>query len=253
MNKKNKLVMVGDIHGEFNRLSYDVRRLYQDAYIIQVGDFGVGFHKRGYYELLLKKLDQTLQNANCHLYAIRGNHDEPEWFKETHNPFGYTNITLLKDYSELNLLGNNILLVGGAISIDRDWRIIKNNEMQQRNETNRLWWADEPFVYNDDFEYKQYDIVVTHTRPANCGMYKGFDAIKQFIAGNDTLKEELIKESDDMERLWNKTKPAYWYYGHFHNSSLVETSGTAFKCLDIDEHYEHRDVTQNVHNTSMLV
>jgi predicted phosphodiesterase len=239
MKEKDTIILVGDIHGEFGRLRYDINRLHENSYIIQVGDFGVGFHKLNYYEAEFEALQKVLEHTNCHLYVIRGNHDNPEWFKETNNPFDYDRITLLKDYSELNLLGKNILLVGGAVSIDREWRIAKNNLFKKVGSSKRLWWDSEPFIYNDNFDYKKYDVVVTHTRPANCGSFKGFDKIKGFFDGDDTLKEELIQESQDVEQLWDKTKPQHWYYGHFHESNLVETSGTIFRCLDIDEHYQY--------------
>lgn len=241
MKEKDKIILVGDIHGEFRRLRYDINRLHEDSYIIQVGDFGVGFHKLNYYEAEFEALQKVLKQKNCHLYVIRGNHDNPEWFKETNNPFDFQNITLLKDYSELNLLGNNILLVGGAVSIDREWRISKNNFFQNVGSSKRFWWESEPFVYNHNFDYKKYDIVVTHTRPANSGAFKGFDNIKGFLDRDDALKEELIQESQDMEQLWSKTKSPHWYYGHFHASSVTQYEGTTFRCLNIDEHFEHRN------------
>lgn len=236
---KDKIIFVGDIHGEFGRLRYDINRLYENAYIIQVGDFGMGFYKPNYYQSELKLVQQVLERNNCELFAIRGNHDDPEYFKETNNPFDFKNITLLKDYSELNLLDKNILLVGGAISIDREWRILKNKNRQSQGDDRRCWWEDELFAYNDSFDYKKYDIVVTHTRPANCGSFKGFDNIMGYLDGDDTLKEELIQESEDMEKLWHKTKPKHWYYGHFHESLVTNYEDTVFRCLNIDEHYGH--------------
>ena len=122
MKEKDKIALLGDIHGMYGRLRWMVKpsndRCITDAYIIQVGDFGVGFYRENYYKFEFQLLNKELEKSNCHLYVIRGNHDDPSWFKETHNPFGYKNITLLQDYSELNLLGKSILLVGGAISIE---------------------------------------------------------------------------------------------------------------------------------------
>ena len=120
MKKKDKIILVGDIHGEYSRLRYNINRLnHEDAYIIQVGDFGMGFYKLNYYKNeVFPKLNETLVNRNCHLYVIRGNHDDPEYFKQTNNPFDFSNITLLEDYSELTLLSKSILLIGGAVSID---------------------------------------------------------------------------------------------------------------------------------------
>jgi hypothetical protein len=238
---KNQIIFIGDIHGNYSKLNYDIGRYnHRDSYLFILGDVGVGFHKPNYYKTEFSNLNKQLIERNIHLYAGKGNHDNPDYFRETNNPFDLSNITLLKDYSELNLLSQNILWVGGAISIDRAWRIKENEKLQKHGDERRLWWPDEVFVYQDDFDYKKYDIVATHTRPANCGAFKGFDNIKIFLDGDGTLKEELIQESMDMEKLWDKTKPKYWYFAHFHQSLVTEYEGTVFRCLNIDEHFEHR-------------
>ena len=227
--KKDKIVFIGDVHGEFGKLRFDIRRMHENAYLIQVGDFGVGFHKEGYYELELKKLQDELARYNCHLFVLRGNHDNPAWFTKTHNPFGYENITLLADYTELDLLGKKILCVGGAISIDREHRI-----------EGKSWWEDEVFVLKLEaawpYAEKKYDIVATHTRPAVCGAFKGFKNIQEWCNNDPTLKNELIEEGQLVDYLYNHTKPAHWFYGHFHESNLITHGSTVFRCLDIDEH-----------------
>lgn len=231
---KNKIVVVGDVHGEFNKLRYDINRLgHENAYIIQVGDFGMGFHSPNYYrDHAFPKLNEALVNANCHLYAIRGNHDDPEYFKQTNNPFGFSNITLLQDYAELELLGKSILLVGGAVSIDRGWR-----------EEGKSYWSNEVFnlKLEHEFPYKdrQYDLVVTHTRPGVCGAFKGFFKIKEYCDDDPDLKNDLIEESQLVDYLYEHTKPKNWIYGHFHESNVIRYQDTTFRCLNIDEHYAY--------------
>jgi DNA repair exonuclease SbcCD nuclease subunit len=230
---KTNIVLCGDIHGAFNKLRYDVNRLHEDAYIIQVGDFGMGFHKPNYYkDHAFPDLNEVLEKKNCHLYVIRGNHDDPSYFNQTNNPFDFSNITLLSDYSELNLLGKSILLVGGAVSIDRRFR-----------QEGKSWWSDEEFVlkFENEFPYKdrEYDLVVTHTRPAVCGAFKGFDNIREYIFQDPDLRNDLIIESQAMDKLWEWTKPKNWIYGHFHKTIITEHENTAFRCLDIDEHYQY--------------
>ena len=234
MKEKDNIVLCGDIHGEYGKLRYDINRFdHEDAYIIQVGDFGMGFHKPNYYkDHAFPKLDEILLNRNCHLYVIRGNHDDPECFKQTNNPFDFSNITLLQDYAELNLLGKSILLVGGAVSIDRRFRT-----------EGKSWWSDETFKLKleDQFPYKdrQYDLVVTHTRPGVCGAFKGFDDIAFYCEKDPELKKDLIEESQQVDYLYEKTKPKDWIYGHFHKSDLTQYEDTKFRCLNIHEHYQY--------------
>lgn len=231
LKMKNKIILVGDIHGEFSRLNYDIKRYNLDnCYLVQLGDFGIGFRAPNYYQTKLNKLNSELVKRNIHLYACRGNHDSPEYFKKTNNPFDLINITLLQDYSELELLGKSILLVGGAISVDRKGR-----------EEGKSYWSDEKFKLKleDEFPYKdrQYDLVITHTRPGICGAFKGFDNIKYFCDHDPDLKNDLIEESQLVDHLYERTKPKHWIYGHFHKSNLITHGGTIFRCLDIHEHY----------------
>lgn len=230
MKEKNQIVLVGDIHGAYGQLGYDIKRLHKDAYIIQVGDFGMGFHKPNYYKTELTELSMALTKTNCHLYVIRGNHDDPSYFTETNNPFGISNITLLADYSELELLGKNILCVGGAISVDRFHRV-----------PNKSWWEGESFNLKLDHEFpyrdRQYDLVVTHTRPTCCGAIKGFDNIKRWCDTDADLKNDLIEETQLVDYLYEHTKPTAWCYGHFHDTIITEYESTLFRCLNIDEHY----------------
>lgn len=230
MKERDKIVLVGDIHGQFRQLGYDIKRLYTDAHIIQVGDFGMGYHKPNYYKDELTKLSKTLEQTNCKLYAIRGNHDDPAYFAETNNPFDIDNITLLADYSELNLLGKSILCIGGAVSIDR-----------LTNIPGESWWEGEKFNLKLEHEFpyrdRQYDLVLTHTRPKCCGSFKGFSNIAYWCENDPNLINELIEESEQLDCVYELTKPPKWCYGHFHESVITQCDNTVFKCLNIDEHY----------------
>ena len=238
MKEKDNIVLVGDIHGEFGTFKFDIKRLHKNAHIIQVGDFGVGFYRENYYKEELYTLNKALESVNCDLFVIRGNHDLPSAFKNTVNPFDYPNITFLEDYSELELLGKSILLVGGAVSVDRRFR--------KEGET---WWSDEEFnlKLENEFPYKdrQYDLVVTHTRPGVCGAFKGFDKIKYWCDQDFDLKNDLIEESQKLDYLYNNTKPKEWIYGHFHQSNFITYENTVFRCINIHEHYQYFSLTSD--------
>jgi predicted phosphodiesterase len=233
MREKNKIIMLGDIHGEYSKVRHDLKRLdITDCYVIQCGDVGLGFYRPNYYKHELTLLNQELEKRNIHMYFIRGNHDFPEYFLQTNNPFDLNNITLLADYSELDLLGQSFLFVGGAISIDRAFRV-----------EGKSYWKDEEFILKleDEFPYKdrQYDVVVTHTRPGVCGAFKGFDNIKYWTDQDFDLKNDLIEEAQKLDYLYEKTKPRLWAYGHFHQSSTTVYENTTFKCVDIHEYVEN--------------
>lgn len=227
--ERNQLIAIGDVHGEYETLNYLIHTRYKitDAYLCLLGDIGLGFHKENYYKTALGKLNESLKRNNNYIYAIAGNHDDPAYFKETNNPFSLSNITLLADYSELELLGKKILCVGGAISVDRIWR-----------KEGKSYWKDEGFVFDESFfseGKKQYDIVLTHTRPGVCGSFKGFGEIEHIFLKDPILRDELIKEAADMDRLYEMTRPTLHLYGHFHKSMITQHENTTFRCLDINE------------------
>jgi Icc-related predicted phosphoesterase len=248
-----RLLFLGDIHGNFNLINqyiklYDIR----DANIIQVGDFGIGFNTFEKDFRNLKRLHDSLESRNVHVWAIRGNHDYKPYFDN--DPFGFKNIHLVSDYSVYNLSGNNILFIGGAISVDRKWRLTKR---QKNGDFNSIlgvesWWPDEVFVLDQKKlgEMRDIDIVVTHTAPHYCEPDNTF-GFGPFIDG-------IVKETGDLELKTdlnferNQLTTAFTilkmnndikenYYGHFHKKYELIYEGTKHRLLDVGELYEKRE------------
>ena len=167
-----RILYLGDIHGNFNLLHQYVK-MYSitDAHIIQVGDFGVGFQPLEKEKRMLEMYHTLLVKNNVTVWAIRGNHDYKPYFDN--DPFGFTNIKLVPDYTVLNLGGKNILCVGGAVSVDRMWRYTKKQRAGIFEDTQigvESWWPDEVFKLEVDKvkDLKDINIVVTHTCPDYC-------------------------------------------------------------------------------------
>lgn len=225
------MILLGDIHGNFNIITTQIRKYnIKNENIIQVGDFGIGFDDR--IDLHnLNHLNNILSERNINLYVIRGNHDNPSWFKGELN---LTNITLLPDYSILKIEDKNILFIGGAISIDREKR-----------ETNKSYWKDEVVVFDKDKleSIKGIDMVVTHTAPIF--VYPmGIDApiIDYFAEDDFTLKKDLLHERKTMDEIYNilneNNTINYWFYGHFHFSNKMFYNTTEFILLNCNEFFE---------------
>ena len=152
------IIFIGDVHGEFKELSNKLANTnVKNSTFIQVGDFGLGFKRKENEAAELNTLNKRLKDLNNEMYVIRGNHDDPSYFTSNRS---YSNILFLEDYTLLKVEGKNILLVGGAISIDRSWRVLNNS-----------YWLEEVFVYdkikleNALRNFDRVDIVVTHNAP----------------------------------------------------------------------------------------
>ena len=169
-NAKN-VVVCGDIHGEFNAVIYKLCVQYQmtDTVLIIAGDCGFGFDKPGYYDNVYNRNSSRLSKANNWVVMIRGNHDDPAYFQEKR--IHHDRFRCVPDYSVIQACGHNILCVGGAISIDRDYR--KKHDSRHSRSGVASYWTDEMPVYDKEkldsiSQELKIDTVITHTAPSFC-------------------------------------------------------------------------------------
>ena len=247
MENYKSIMMLGDIHGNFNYLKWYIKaHKITDCVIYQVGDFGIGF-KREFNDMnVLGDLNKFLNEFNIKLYAIRGNHDNPYFF-DGHLENYFTNLHLLPDYTVIDFKGTKILGVGGATSIDRKLRL---NEMRENLKYNReieLYCHDECFKLDEEKlkTFENIDIVVTHTAPDFCvpTNKNGFASIvTHYMVGDEKLGDDLINERTLLTKMWDvvteKNKPKLWLYGHFHNENNEVINGCEFRLLDINQMYD---------------
>ena len=241
------ILLLGDIHGNFNYLMKHIEKTKIDnCIIIQVGDFGIGFTNEDNDTRFLLGFNDFLSKKNITLYAIRGNHDNPDFFKGQHK---YSNLQLLPDYTVLNLENKNFLFVGGAVSIDRKPRILENMKYARYGSRRRTYWYDEKVTYDENLikEFRDIDILVTHTAPDFCLPTNklGFgNLVETFCADDENLKEELIEERTVMTKMWNilneNNKIQKHFYGHFHRSNIEQIVDCEHRLLNINELYELR-------------
>jgi DNA repair exonuclease SbcCD nuclease subunit len=244
------LIFLGDIHGNFNNLKWQIEtNKITDATIIQVGDFGIGFTNENNDNKLLEELNIFLKDNNIILYAIRGNHDNPKYFLGNHI---LSNLKLMPDYSVIKVNDLNMLLVGGAISVDRMPRIVENDTYLKVGDLRRKWWEAEVFVYGEENKkfidsLRDIDILVTHTAPSKCNPDNslGFHRIvERFALTDNKLKGELISERKLMDEMFSdllkNNDIKYHFYGHFHFHNIDSFGRCAHILLDINELYELR-------------
>jgi hypothetical protein len=250
-----RILYLGDIHGNF-KLIHQYVKMYgiENAHIIQVGDFGVGFAPIEKEKRMIEMYHHLLVKNNVHVWAIRGNHDYKPYFDN--DPFGFTNIHLVADYTVLNLAEKNILCVGGAVSVDRTWRYTKKQKQGIFEDTNigvESWWPDELFVLDREKikDLKDINIVVTHTCPDYCPPDNtfGFGPFVEGIireTGDTQLKTDLLFERNQVTELFHLLKVNgnnidYNYYGHFHKSDTINMYGVKHRLLGVGELWEERD------------
>jgi len=203
--------IIGDVHGKFGRYRDIIREV---PFSIQVGDMGVGF--MGFRGGELKSLTNPpfdSMSAGRHLF-IRGNHDNPDVCRR--HKYWIPDGTVLE----------GIYCLGGAVSIDRQWR------------TEGLdWWPDEECSYAelehmiDDYIAIKPEVVLTHECPDSIAG----EILAAFRKGRI---EDGSRTRVALDRMFAAHQPREWYFGHWHESMSFERSGTKFRCLAELEHVD---------------
>jgi predicted phosphodiesterase len=217
------VISVGDVHGKFGELGYKIKNKYQlsDSVICLCGDIGMGFHKPGYYTKEWEDLNKIAAKGNNIIIAVRGNHDDPEYFK---GHFQFENIKLVADYTVIETKENRILFIGGATSVDRKHRDLDIS-----------YWSGEIPVYDEDKlkAAKKPDIIITHTAPSFAYPTTKV-GLMEWAAHDYSIVEDCAYERNVFDKIYEYLKkrkytPHTWAYGHFHMSNKDVFENTLFK------------------------
>ena len=221
------IYITGDTHRDFSRL--DKMEFNKDDLLIILGDAGINYCLNEEDN----KFKKYLKKYNVKMFCIRGNHEErPEnisTYKEI-NMFGgkvyieedYPNLIFAKDGEEYNIDGKSVLVIGGAYSVDKEYRIIRGYK----------WFRDEQLtkeemdtIYNRVKE-KHFDIVLTHTCP-----YK-YEPVEVFLSGIDQSKVDKSMEHF-LDKIEDSIKYDKWYCGHYHTEKGIEKIEFMFENIKI--------------------
>lgn len=227
-----RVFVLGDLHGDFRKLHrYLNNGVIDRSLVIQVGDFFgfPTFSEERWYENL-ESLNAKLEEHECDLWAIRGNHEDPTFWsnadKRKKFELQHPNIKLIPDYTSHWINGKKFTFVGGAISIDRHVR--KEGES---------WWKDEVLEpIPEDLE--ECDVLIMHTAPSWFNKHpKDLSSpLMQWATDNDDdLLDDIVEERLQADCIMDATKPRFIYGGHFHNSSRDFRGNTSYQCLNINE------------------
>lgn len=225
-------VVTGDIHGN----KQDIERFCENYDItshalIVLGDVGFNF----YLNKTDRKNKEYIQSLGCLIYCVRGNHEErPEnlenilseyddiingevWYEEQ-----YPNIRYLKDGTIYNFGGYTALIVGGAYSIDKWYRLSRAKANGIDPETQWTgWFKDEQLTPEEMFSIEAnvkdmtFDFIFTHTCPYSWQPFDLFlNNVDQHTVDN-TMEKWMDNLKDEIH--WNYA----WLFGHFHEDRIV--------------------------------
>lgn len=232
---KNWLVR-GDCHGNFAWMTNGCLNNYtpEETAIIILGDAGINF----WLNKTDKYVKRNIENKGYTFYIVKGNHEaRPETlpnirtiFDENLNQYilieeEYPHIRYFNQYGFYKIGNYNCLILGGAYSVDKWYRLARVGLTEKTNiPTKSLWFADEQMTKHEMQECEQniinnygpeIDFIFSHTCPYS------LQPTDMFLSGIDQSKVDNSMELW-MEKIYQKYRGKFiaWLWGHFHRDSI---------------------------------
>lgn len=229
------LIFTGDTHGGMATVSRidNIKRNIpeykpEETMIVILGDAGLNF----WLNNTDKKNKKILNSMNYHIYCVRGNHEQrPELIKSmvlvndenvnnvVYMEEAFPNIRYFVDGKIYNLLGYKCLVVGGAYSIDKWYRLARagysKDEAEIADPKKCGWFKDECLTaaemaaIMEKVKGESVDFVLSHTCPLS------WEPTDLFLNGID---QSTVDKSMEVwfDELKDNIKWKYWLFGHYH-------------------------------------
>lgn len=226
------IYITGDTHGDFRRIAFfcDTHGTKREDIIIILGDAGINYYTGKKSEELKKHLAEL----PITLFCLHGNHEnrpqnissykEQEWhggivFAEEK----YPNLLFAKDGEIFDLDGNRSIVIGGAYSVDKYYRL----------ECGYNWWEDEQpsnkikalVEHKLNAVGNKIDVILSHTCPLK------YEPIEVFISCVD--QSTVDKSTEEwLDNIEDKTDYKKWYCGHYHTQKRIDRLHFMFESID---------------------
>ena len=210
------IFITGDTHRLFSR--FYPYTFNEDDLVIILGDAGINYYLNQ-EDVIFKDI---LKRFNTNFFCIRGNHEErPEnisSYKEV-DMFGgkvyieekYPYLIFAKDGEVYNIDNNKILVIGGAYSVDKNYRL----------ENGLNWFSDEQLSKEemdkifDKVKGQHFDIVLSHTCPHK------YEPTEVFLPYLDQLLVDKRMEYF-LDKIEENITYDKWYCGHYHTEKEID-------------------------------
>lgn len=210
----------GDIHGskfEIVRLCEKLK-LTADDIIVILGDVGANYFE----DVRDAELKQAFSKLKPTIFCIHGNHENRPaniptyltkrwnggivWYEEQ-----YPNILFAKDGEVFAMDGLRHLVIGGAYSVDKYFRIRRNYG----------WWPDEQpsteikAYVEQQAQGQHFDVILSHTCPFK------YEPVEAFLPMIDQSTVDTSTEKW-LDRIEETVRYDTWLCGHWHINKRID-------------------------------
>ena len=210
-------IITGDTHGRFDRFKYLDPQ--PDTAVIILGDVGLNYNLNDHDRARKRELAQYPFT----FYCVRGNHEaRPSDVKGMHlvadeNVGGalvwieddFPSIRYFCDWGIYNINGLHTLVVGGAYSVDKRYRLAAGWEWFPNEQLSRQERAE----CSAKTKGKQFDLVLSHTCPLS------LQPTDLFLRNLDQSTVDNTMETW-LEEAAQHFKWKLWLFGHYHTDRI---------------------------------
>lgn len=216
------IYITGDKHTDFREVFYFcyANKTTTDDILIILGDSGINYYASE-KDYMLK--DSLLQYPIT-FFCIHGNHEERPENIESHKTKkfhdgmvyyeeSYPNILFAKDGEIYNFNNHNVLVIGGAYSVDKYFRLARGYNWYESEQPSEKTKNKIKRILKD--LDNKIDIILSHTCPYKYLPKEMFlDGIDQSTVDNST--EYFLDEIEE------STDYNLWYCGHYHTDKEID-------------------------------
>ena len=210
------IYITGDTHRDFDHIAAFAEKMdtTKNDTMIVLGDAGINF----FLDIRDVWKKESVEEIPLTFFCIHGNHEERPYNcigydeKEFHGGTvyyqeEYPSILFAKDGEVYDFDGYKCLVIGGAYSVDKNYRIRNGWQWFESEQPDDKIKADVEAA----IQKNKIDVILSHTCPFSR------EPIEAFLAGIDqkTVDSSTEKWLDDIYRNVSDTL-IKWYCGHFH-------------------------------------
>ncbi len=223
------IYITGDTHGDFERyiaFSEKTEPTAEDTMII-LGDAGLNYYSNDRDSMRKSFVNSFPFTTFC----IHGNHEmrpaDVDSYKTKEYCGGtvwyedkYPNILFAKDGEIYNFAGYNCIIIGGAYSVDKYYRLARGWQwFDTEQPTDEIKMFVEAQLSQRD---NKIDIVLSHTCPIQ------YEPIEVFLPGID--QSSVDKSTEEwLGKIESCIEYKRWYCGHYHTDKKIDKIQFLFK------------------------